>query len=260
MFIIYRVYKKSENHYDNEIITQDVMEVKEKDDFKNAIKLIYGDDIKFKNNKNVQPGDLFISIISYDCENPEDYLNTMKCTCDYCKNEFITRPLKLRKFGNYELRHLFETNPELFEKYKFELESKKFCSQKCLIYSWREYGDLFAKDYIAKNGFINQWVYRESSFNDSGYIYMITKKSTGEFYVGKTNALPMFRWVQHLKTDRFPQENITDYKFEVLEKYKEKMTERETHWINKMHDTHPSNLCLNIVIPEEKIKLEDLLK
>ena len=257
MYIIYRVYKKSENHYDNEIITQDVMEVKEKDDFKNAIKLIYGNDIKFKNNKNVQPGDLFISIISYDCTNPEEYLNTMKCNCDYCKKEFISIP---RNRIRLNIEYLNRINHDLFQQIKNELASKIYCSNKCRDNAMKNYNQIFREDAVKNKGFVDEWVYRESSFNDSGYIYMITKKSTGEFYVGKTNALPMFRWVQHLKTDRFPQENITDYKFEVLEVCKEKMTERETHWINKMHDTHPSNLCLNIIIPEEKIKLEDLLK
>lgn len=257
MYIIYRVYKKGENYYNNEIIAQDVIEVKEKDDFKNAIKLIYGDDIKFKNTKNVKEGDLFISIISYDCNNPEDYLNTMKCTCDYYKKEFITRQIKMKKFHSYELDRLFKLNPELFEKYKFELESNIFCSSNCLTYSYCKYEKLFYDDYVEKNGFINTWVNRESSFKDSGYIYMITKKSTQEFYVGKTNALPMFRWVQHLKTDRFSEENIVDYKFEILEVCREKMTERETFWINKKYLENKEK-CLNKIIPhEEKITIKD---
>lgn len=32
MYIIYRVYKKGDNYYNNEIIAQDVIEVKEKED------------------------------------------------------------------------------------------------------------------------------------------------------------------------------------------------------------------------------------
>ena len=86
---------------------------------------------------------------------------------------------------------------------------------------------------------------------DKGYIYIITKKSTGEFYVGQTNIVPIFRWGQHLKTARFPIENLVDYKFEVLEEVSDKhlLLNREAYWINKMHDQNPE-LCLNKNLPK----------
>jgi len=41
-------------------------------------------------------------------------------------------------------------------------------------------------------------------------------QSSGEFYIGKTVHVPMFRWAQHLNSDRFPLASIEDYTFETL--------------------------------------------
>lgn len=80
-----------------------------------------------------------------------------------------------------------------------------------------------------------------------GYIYKITKKSTGEFYVGQTQYAPVFRWGQHLKTKRFPIANILDYKFEVLEIVPkgENILEREKHYIQLLYRENPKK-SLNI--------------
>lgn len=51
-----------------------------------------------------------------------------------------------------------------------------------------------------------------------GYIYKITNKHTMKCYVGQTIKPALFRWWQHLKTDRkFEQDNIADLVFEVIE-------------------------------------------
>ena len=251
MYIIYRVMKKGQDYSDNEIIDQNVIEAKSKDDFKEAIKLIYGDDIKFANNKSVKEGDLFISIISYDCDNPEDYMSFVKMKCACCGKEFITSTHFIKKINEYWENYLKFYECELSEELINEINKMTFCSDKCRYKKEEEIRKLVKQKAINQNGFANEWVTRESATDDSGYIYMITKKSTGEFYVGKTNALPMFRWVQHLKTDRFPLEQIVDYKFEILEKCKDKLTDRETHWINVKRNENPSK-CLNIAIPKEK--------
>lgn len=96
---------------------------------------------------------------------------------------------------------------------------------------------------------MQSWI-SENSFDNStqaGYIYLITKKSTGQFYVGQTSYVPIFRWGQHLKTERFPVENIEDYTFEVLEIVPtgENILEREKHWIQEMYKSDPE-LSLNI--------------
>lgn len=82
----------------------------------------------------------------------------------------------------------------------------------------------------------------------TGYIYKITKKSTGEFYIGQTIYEPMFRWAQHLATDRFKIDNILDYQYETIEvvPYGENILEREKYWIQKYYKENPK-LSLNIM-------------
>lgn len=82
----------------------------------------------------------------------------------------------------------------------------------------------------------------------SGYIYKITKKSTGEFYVGQTIYAPVFRWGQHLKTDRFPIKDIIDYQFEVIEivPQSENILEREKFHIQRCYRENPEK-SLNIM-------------
>lgn len=81
----------------------------------------------------------------------------------------------------------------------------------------------------------------------AGYIYKISKKSTGEFYIGQTIYAPVFRWGQHLKTARFPIKDITDYKFEVIEivPKTENILEREKYYIQKYYRENPEK-SLNI--------------
>ena len=103
----------------------------------------------------------------------------------------------------------------------------------------------------------NIWIDKDkfSQWN-CGYIYMISKKTTGEFYVGQTKYNPIFRWGQHLLTNRFKMDNIEDYVFEILEKVPSTgdLTARETYWINKKRNENPK-LSLNIQIPKENNQL-----
>ena len=80
-----------------------------------------------------------------------------------------------------------------------------------------------------------------------GYIYKISKKSTNEFYVGKTIYVPVFRWGQHLKTERFPLNKIDDYNFEILEIVKtgDDLSKREDFWIHECFKLDPDK-SLNI--------------
>ena len=81
-----------------------------------------------------------------------------------------------------------------------------------------------------------------------GYIYKISKKSTGEFYIGQTKYLPIFRWGQHLKTDRFYMTGILDYQFEVIEivPITANILEREKYYIQKYYNENPEK-SLNIM-------------
>ena len=130
-----------------------------------------------------------------------------------------------------------------------------FCSNYCrnkkeeeLINEYKE----FAKN---NNLLQDTFISKDTFMNGCGYIYMISKKSTKEFYVGQSKYVPIFRWGQHLRTERFSIDKINDYVFEVLEiipNYSnETLNAREAYWINKKRNENPE-LSLNIIIPKEK--------
>lgn len=97
----------------------------------------------------------------------------------------------------------------------------------------------------------------------SGYIYKISKKSTDEFYIGQTMYAPVFRWGQHLKTERFPIKNITDYKFEVIEivPKTENILEREKYYIQKFYKENPEkslNIMCTANLNPEQLQFEEV--
>lgn len=259
MNIIYRIYQLVSDidrdifMANKTIICQDVMMCNSKEDFKEAIRLTFGDDIKFKHTKGMKSGDIFCSIISYDCNNAEEYVRVDDFICDNCKRTFKTNPHGLIKsYANSWLERICKP---LYEEKKNEIDNYHYCCYKCRQEHEEKLKEEFT-NYAKENNWLSEtWVYREDNFNTGnyGYIYLITKKSTGEFYVGQTNAVPMFRWVQHLKTERFNINNIIDYKYEILEvvKYKKDINNREAYWINKKYQENPS-LSLNIMKPQFK--------
>ena len=253
MNIIYRIYQLTNENDIRKVITQDVMMVNSKEEFKEAIKLTYGDDIKFKHTKDLKEGDIFVSIISYDCYNAEEYVRIDDFVCANCNQTFKENKHHLIKGYYWSLERICK--PLYDEKIK-ELEQNVYCCRRCKDEYEEKLKEEFTK-YAKDNNYLSEfWVDRNDDYKTGnyGYIYMITKKSTGEFYVGQTNAVPMFRWVQHLKTERFKIENIIDYKYETLEvvKYKKDINDREAYWINKKYKEKP-DLCLNIQKPKMKI-------
>lgn len=256
MNIIYRIYQLTKDDSIRRIITQDVMMCNSKEDFKEAIKLTYGDDIKFRHTKDLKENDIFVSIISYDCYNAEEYVRVDDYKCSNCGKDFKENKHHLTK--SYSNWHLESICKPLFDERKEEIENFVYCCSRCREEHEQKLKEEFT-NYAKENNWLSEsWVDRYNTFEDKGcygYIYLISKKSTGEFYVGQTNAVPMFRWVQHLKTERFDIENITDYKFEVLEKvkYKKDINDREAYWINKKYNENPE-LSLNIIKPKVKPK------
>ena len=128
-----------------------------------------------------------------------------------------------------------------FDKYS----NVKFCGYRCREnFVEREKKKLFDEGYIDES-FITRDSF--SCADISGYIYKISKKSTGEFYIGQTKYVPIFRWGQHLKTERFDVKNILDYQFEVIEVVpkSENILEREKHWIQALYMENPET-SLNI--------------
>lgn len=223
-----------------------------RDHFKEIIRDMYGQNIRFSYSKKLKPGDLYCVIIGEHCYNTERYFNKVTFTCDCCGATVETYYGKPIYYSDWEIRqHFFNIQ---------DYAQKRFCSGKCKqIYEARIRESLKPDDdqefYIQKDMFTE---------NVAGYIYKITKKSTGEFYVGQTVYAPIFRWGQHLKTDRFPIKNITDYKFEVLEIVPkgENILEREKYYIQKYYMEDPERslniMCTKIdvgLIPEFNFSL-----
>lgn len=206
-----------------------------REQFKDIIKSEYGENIAFRYSKKLKAGDLYCIIIGEHCYDTEKYFNKVTFSCDCCGATVETYIKKPIYFGDYEIWNNFYGIQEYAE--------KRFCSQKCKsVYADREREKLKPDD--EQEFFIQKDMFTE---NVNGYIYKITKKATGEFYVGQTKYAPIFRWGQHLKTERFPIKNIIDYKFEVIEivQKTENILEREKYWIQKLYKENPKK-SLNI--------------
>ena len=208
-----------------------------REQFKEIIKSTYGENIAFRYSRKLKAGDLYCIIIGEHCYTTERYFNKITFKCDHCGATVETYYKRPICFENYEIKTKFFG----IENYK----EKRFCSNKCKWdFEEKERQSLKPDDdrefYVSRDMF--------SSSNVTGYIYKITKKSTNEFYVGQTIYAPVFRWGQHLKTERFPIENITDYKFEVLEIVPkgENILEREKYYIQKHYKENPEK-SLNIM-------------
>lgn len=208
-----------------------------REQFKGIIRSEYGDNIAFAYRKGkLKAGDLYCVIIGEHCYDTERYFNKVTFTCDCCGSTvttYIKRPIC---FGDYEIRSYFFN----IQDYK----NKRFCSERCKSeYMQRE------RQTLKPDEEQEFWVTKDmfNQVGTQGYIYKITKKSTGEFYVGQTLYVPVFRWGQHLKTERFPLSGILDYKFEVIEIVPkgENILEREKYWIQKFYLENPA-LSLNI--------------
>lgn len=231
-FGLYSSISKSQN---NELV-MDCLICESRDDFKRIIKDEYGSGISFRYSRKLSPGDLYCVIIGEHCYSTEKYFNKVTFTCDCCGATIQTYYGSPICFSDYEIRNHFYGIEDYAE--------KRFCSRRCKqVYVFRESNKIRPNDdeefYTTKDMF---------SEKVSGYIYKISKKSTGEFYIGQTMYAPVFRWGQHLKTERFPIENITDYQFEVIEIVPLgcSILEREKYWIQKFYKDNPKK-SLNIM-------------
>lgn len=265
MNIIYRVFQKTNSdeyngiyivRNDRIILDQNIINCKNREHFKDIMRSMYGENIKFSNSKSVKPGDLFIIIIAEDAWDADEWLTVQEYRCAQCGKIFKTNKYNKFRLSSSDLKYLSDLCSPLFKEQEAELTSVVFDCMNCRdeyykdkVKEYNKYlqstlsDEVIPSIYLSRNQLYDEW--------NKGYIYMITKKSTGEFYVGQTNIVPIFRWGQHLKTSRFPIENLVDYKFEVLEEVPDKhlLLNREAYWINKMHDQNPE-LCLNKTLPK----------
>lgn len=229
-FGLYSSISKSQNIE----LVMDCLICESRDEFKKIIKDEYGSGISFRFSKKLRPGDLYCVIIGEHCYSTEKYFNKVTFTCDCCGATVETYYGKPICFDDYEITHNLYGIKDYAE--------KRFCSYKCKqVYKTKELSKLRPNDeefYVSRDMFTEKI---------SGYIYKITKKSTGEFYIGQTMYAPIFRWGQHLKTDRFPIKDIADYKFEVIEivAESENILGREKYWIQKYYKENPEK-SLNV--------------
>lgn len=217
--IIYRIYKAVDNKdkleqiknnpyaiLDNKVqLDMDCIVCESRDHFKQLIKDQYGDDILFRRPKTAKTGDLYCTIIGEHCYNVERYFSKTVFKCDCCGAEVTTFSNDYIGLSNYDFERLGG---------KTKYIDKRFCSNECK----HKYIDSEVLKLDPNDPDLAGWITPDSfqNANKNGYIYKITKRSTGEFYIGETVNAPVFRWGQHLKTERFPIENIEDYIFEVI--------------------------------------------
>ena len=225
----------SESKARNIELLMDCMIAESRDAFKEAIKQYWGKDTAFRYTKNMKPGQIYCIIIGEHCYNGEKYFRKTEYDCDFCGTHVTS-------YGGYSVTLSdSEIKYDLFN--LFEFKSKRFCCVNCKINYKTQQARTLKPDedthfYVTRDMFTEKI---------SGYIYKITKKATSEFYVGQTMYAPMFRWAEHMKTERFPISDIQDYVFEVLEIVPdgENILEREKYWIQKLYKENPS-LSLNI--------------
>ena len=242
----------SYSNMNNEELCMDCFICETREDFKEHIRAIYGKDTKFVNSKKYAPNTIYCIIIGEHCYNAEKYFNRIEFECDFCHSIVKGYVDSKITIDNYELKNELANQFELYK-------NKKFCSHKCKNAFIEIEKSKFCDEDIALNSFITRDMFTNN--NLAGYIYKITKKSTNEFYVGQTVYVPIFRWGQHLKTERFDIKNILDYKFEVIELVpkNENILEREKYWIQKLYKEQP-NLSLNIMQTANLITDKNQLK
>lgn len=219
-------------------VALDCLICEDRESFKNTIRDLYGKDTKFAYSKKIKGGEYYCIIIGEHCWNTEKYFNRVEYNCDYCGVKVKNYSQVYWQFDSYEIK----TNLGGDSKYK----KMNFCCYKCK----ERFKEEESKKLYGEEDFgLDSWACKDDFSKDySGYIYKITKKSTGEFYVGQTAYAPPFRWAQHLKTERFRIKNILDYKFETIELVPigTNILERETYWIQKLYKENPE-LSLNIM-------------
>lgn len=231
--IAFGFYSSTSRNSNIELL-MDVIICDTRDEFKSIIRDTYGN-IPFAYSKKLQPGDMYCIIIGEHAYSATKYFNRIEFECDNCHSHVTTYYDRPIAFSEHEIKwDLYNID---------EYRSKRFCCTRCMSeYKEREKRTLQPEE--GTEFFVTRDMFTS---NISGYIYKITKKSTQQFYVGQTRYAPMFRWAEHLKTDRFPISNIEDYQYEVLEIVPKgtNILERETYWIQSLYKENP-DLSLNI--------------
>lgn len=240
------IYSSTSKNENIELL-MDVLICEDRDAFKDIIRSMYGNDIKFSYSRKLKEGELYCIIIGEHCYNTEQYFSKVEFECDCCGS-------KVQTYWDKSIYlHKYEISSKLYN--IEEYNNKRFCSNKCKntfleTESRKIRPDDDAEFYVDRSMFDADGVI--------GYIYKITKKSTNEFYIGQSKYIPMFRWCQHLKTERFDQKNLLDYNFEVIYMVKkgENILDIEKQYIQQYFNENPT-LSLNVVHANSNINTND---
>lgn len=266
--ILYRIYKvpsdekkaakrkhmdefcgwSSTSQMENEELLMDVCICDTRDQFKDIMRSQYGKDLKFAASKKYPEGTLYCIIIAEHCYDTERYFNKYTYECAECGCKVETY------WKNPIMVNIWERDRDLFGIHDYD--DYKFCCKECKANFLTKVKKKLRPEDDADNFWIDQHSFHKEGI--IGYIYRITKKSTGEFYIGQTKYIPIFRWGQHLKTDRFDSENLTDYLFETIEIIREgdNILDKEKYWIQEEYKKCPEK-SLNISCTKN-IKPDDL--
>ena len=233
-FGFYSSTSKAEN---NELL-MDCMLCETRDEFKSVIKSMYGENIAFRYSKKLKEGDIYCIIIGEHAYNSERYFGKVEYECSCCHNKVTTSLGYDVRFDSYSLSNYLYNG----EEYK----QMRFCSNRCMNSKLDELKQTIKPNDDNLNFWVDNKMFDRSGI--IGYIYKITKRSTNEVYIGQTKYVPIFRWGQHLKTERFDIENILDYQFEVIREVKsgENILEIEKEYIKDCVEQYRTN-CLNVV-------------
>lgn len=232
----------SDREINRKLIDNGYIIAKDRDEFKKIIQITYPN-IHFGRKNNCEVGYQYVSVIYHN--KYELYESQMiEYECNNCGKKIKTDYFNLNSYL-VNCGMWIGIGKKTDNKYSFCCEECKNQYEKKLISEeTAKNGDMYVDTFVSKDSF--------NEYSD-GFIYQISKKSTGEFYIGQTRYVPMYRWMQHLKTERFNIKNIADYVFEILETCPtDKLNERESHYIN-MYKMDPLNL--NIMIPNNKEQL-----
>lgn len=217
----------------------------DREEFKEIIKETYPN-MNFGRKKDAPIGFQYCSVV-YHNKYDKTKSKIITYNCDWCGKEMYNDIFSM-PYSLYDTYHYIGLGKKTDNKYNY-------CSIQCK----ENHFEQLRKEELEKNGnnYVDEFITKDS-FNDyrDGFIYKITKRTTGEFYIGQTRYSPIFRWGQHLKTERFDIKNICDYIFEVIETCpKDMLNERESHYIN-LHKDNPLNLNIMIPSDKEQLKLE----
>lgn len=247
--VIYRIYEVISPHPDygdddgKRIISQEVLICESRQRFKEILLDLYSDEalpLKFRASGSYQSGQKYCVIIGESCWNTEGYTTIVDCHCDNCNANFHALAKHIYRIAESTIKFDLGADYEEYGKYRY-------CSDRCR----KEHQAKLIREYVNNSDMSEDsdlWVTKNNlSAGMGGYIYKITKRSSGEFYVGQSVYVPVFRWGQHLRTSRFPIGAIDDYIFEVLEIVQDarQLNKREKHWIQTMFKQNP-DLSLNI--------------